>query len=45
MALFYGWIIVAAGFVISCLGFGTRMALGSVPAAYVHRNGMVGPMS
>jgi MFS family permease len=28
MALFYGWIIVAAGFVISCVGFGTMMALG-----------------
>jgi MFS family permease len=28
MRLFYGWIIVAAGFVISCVGFGTMMALG-----------------
>jgi len=28
MPLFYGWIIVAAGFVISCVGFGTLMALG-----------------
>ena len=28
MTLFYGWIIVAAGFVISCAGFGTLMALG-----------------
>jgi MFS family permease len=28
MKLFYGWIIVAAGFVISCVGFGTMMALG-----------------
>lgn len=28
MTLFYGWIIVAAGFVISCVGFGTMTALG-----------------
>ena len=28
MTLFYGWIIVVAGFVISCIGFGTMMALG-----------------
>jgi MFS family permease len=28
MKLFYGWVIVAAGFVISCVGFGTMMALG-----------------
>ena len=28
MRLFYGWIIVAVGFVISCVGFGTMMALG-----------------
>jgi MFS family permease len=28
MTLFYGWIIVAAGFVISCVGFGAMMALG-----------------
>jgi MFS family permease len=28
MKLFYGWIIVAAGFAISCVGFGTMMSLG-----------------
>lgn len=28
MTRHYGWIIVAAGFVISCVGFGTMMALG-----------------
>ena len=28
MKLFYGWIIVGAGIVITCLGFGTMMSLG-----------------
>src|SRR6266851_4438878 len=28
MKLFYGWIIVGAGIVITCLGIGTMMSLG-----------------
>src|SRR2546423_14339018 len=28
MKLFYGWIIVGAGIVITCLGIGTMMTLG-----------------
>src|SRR5713101_6567329 len=28
MKLFYGWVIVGAGIVITCLGFGTMMSLG-----------------
>src|SRR5712671_5318618 len=28
MKLFYGWVIVGAGLVITCLGFGTMMSLG-----------------
>src|SRR5690349_15565798 len=28
MKLYYGWIIVAAGIVVTCIGFGTAMALG-----------------
>src|SRR5262249_57452634 len=28
MKLFYGWIIVGAGIVITCLGMGTMMSLG-----------------
>src|SRR5271169_7199237 len=28
MKLFYGWIIVGAGLVITCLGLGTMMSLG-----------------
>ena len=28
MNIFYGWVIVAAGIVISCVGFGTAMSMG-----------------
>ena len=28
MKLFYGWVIVGAGIVITCLGMGTMMSLG-----------------
>lgn len=28
MKIFYGWIVVAAGFVITCIGLGTAMSLG-----------------
>ena len=28
MKIFYGWIIVGAGIVITCLGTGTMMSLG-----------------
>lgn len=28
MKIFYGWVIVAAGIVISCMGFGTAMSMG-----------------
>src|SRR5215510_7899295 len=28
MKLFYGWIIVAAGIVVTCIGFGTALSLG-----------------
>ena len=28
MRLFYGWVIVAAGFVVTCIGLGTSMSLG-----------------
>ena len=28
MKLFYGWVIVAAGFVVTCIGLGTAMSLG-----------------
>jgi len=28
MKIFYGWIIVGAGIVITCLGMGTMMSLG-----------------
>lgn len=28
MKLFYGWVIVAAGIVITCIGFGTALSLG-----------------
>src|SRR5947207_14955067 len=28
MRLFYGWVIVAAGIVVTCIGFGTALSLG-----------------
>ena len=28
MKIFYGWVVVAAGFVITCIGLGTAMSLG-----------------
>ena len=28
MKLFYGWVIVGAGIVITCVGFGTGLSLG-----------------
>jgi len=28
MKLFYGWVIVGAGIVITCIGFGTALCLG-----------------
>src|SRR6202521_5706607 len=28
MKVFYGWVIVAAGIVITCIGFGTALSLG-----------------
>jgi hypothetical protein len=28
MKLFYGWVIVGAGIVITCVGFGTALSLG-----------------
>ena len=28
MKLFYGWVIVAAGMVITCIGMGSLMSLG-----------------
>src|SRR5580700_3395650 len=28
MRLFYGWVIVGAGIVITCIGFGTALSLG-----------------
>src|SRR5260370_28471770 len=28
MNLFYGWVIVAVGFVVTCIGLGTMMSLG-----------------
>ncbi len=28
MKLFYGWVIVGAGIVVTCIGFGTALSLG-----------------
>src|SRR5687768_7732672 len=28
MKLYYGWVVVAAGIVVTCIGFGTAMSLG-----------------
>ena len=28
MKLYYGWVIVGAGIVVTCIGFGTAMSLG-----------------